>query len=136
MIKNLFIVGLFVTLSGCNTLDSFTSTNNSPVKLPIEHAVKQSPALQTCDSITTTVDPEAYLDAWQRVSQQLSLAVPDNRRVRAQKSWYVNHPSYLKRVSKRAEPYLYFIVFLFSMRPSILILLISISTYDSTYYSY
>lgn len=99
-------------LSSCKTI----LNNNTPIldvsasSKPIPVVVERPPALQVCHSQKAPVDPESYWDAWQRVSQQLSINVPDNRRVRAQKSWYVNHPSYLKRVTKRAEPYLYFIV--------------------------
>lgn len=99
-------------LSACKTIQN----NNTPtldvssINSPLTLVVEQPPAPQVCHAQEAPIDPESYGDVWQRVSQQLSLEVPDNRRVRAQKSWYVNHPSYLKRVTKRAEPYLYFIV--------------------------
>ncbi len=88
-----------------HTLNSSISSTK-----PLSLVVERPPPPEICLAHEGPIDPESYNDAWQRVSQQLSLNIPDNRRVRAQKSWYVNHPSYLKRVTKRAEPYLYFII--------------------------
>jgi membrane-bound lytic murein transglycosylase D len=110
--RNLAVIFFVLALSACKTLQ----TNQTPAldissqDEPLAVVVEATPPLQVCHAQPAPIDPESYWDAWQRVSHQLSLNVPNNRRVRAQKSWYVNHPSYLKRVSKRAEPYLYFIV--------------------------
>lgn len=102
---------MVVLLCGCNMLQTQRHAESQiKVALPVEQQAKQEPALAVCEAIEAPVDPESYLTVWQRVTQQLSLEVPDNRRVRAQKSWYVNHPKYLERVSLRAQPYLYFIV--------------------------
>ncbi len=49
-------------------------------------------------------------DIWQRVRSQLSFEIPQNKRVISQRNWYVNHKSYLDRVAKRAEPFIYYIV--------------------------
>ncbi len=112
MIKNFTLVILVVALSACQSMQSeqapATKLNTKNRALSVKSV--QTPPLQVCLARPAPVDPESYWDAWQRVSQQLLLPIPNNRRVRAQKSWYVNHPSYLKRVSKRAEPYLYFII--------------------------
>jgi len=49
-------------------------------------------------------------DVWQRIRGQLAFDIPQNNRVIVQRNWYAKHPSYLKRVAKRAEPFLYYIV--------------------------
>ncbi|TPH15881.1 lytic transglycosylase [Litorilituus lipolyticus] len=49
-------------------------------------------------------------DIWQRIRDQLQFDIPENKRVKAQRDWYVKHPNYLKRVAKRAEPFLFYIV--------------------------
>lgn len=49
-------------------------------------------------------------DVWLRIADQLTFAVPQNRQVVAERNWYVKHPDYFKRIAKRAEPFLYFIV--------------------------
>lgn len=63
-----------------------------------------------CESEISGPDMEAFSDVWQRIQSQMRLEIPDNRRVRAQKSWYSRHPEYMKRVTERAQPYLFHIV--------------------------
>lgn len=48
-------------------------------------------------------------DVWQRIAGQLAFEVPDIRRVNVQRNWYLKHPEYMARVSKRAEPFLFYI---------------------------
>ena len=54
--------------------------------------------------------PIVYTDIWKRMQSQLSLEVPQNRKVITQRNWYASHQEYLDRVATRAEPFLYFIV--------------------------
>jgi len=49
-------------------------------------------------------------DIWEHIRAKLSFEVPDNKRIKAQRDWYVRHPNYLDRVAKRAEPFLHYIV--------------------------
>lgn len=49
-------------------------------------------------------------DVWQRIRGQLSFDIPENNRLIVQRDWYIKHPSYLERVAKRAEPFIYYIV--------------------------
>ncbi|WP_432459860.1 MULTISPECIES: LysM peptidoglycan-binding domain-containing protein [unclassified Agarivorans] len=57
------------------------------------------------------VVPIVYDDLWQRIEQQFELPLPQkNKRLQAQLNWFLKHPDYMARVSKRAAPYLYFIV--------------------------
>ena len=75
-------------------------------------AMAQQIALVTaeCKNDSAKVDLEALDDVWLRVKNQLSFNIPDNQRVRAQRNWYLNHPQYMRRVSQRAQPYLFHIV--------------------------
>jgi membrane-bound lytic murein transglycosylase D len=57
-----------------------------------------------------TPAPIQITDTWDRVRKSFTFDVPDRKRVSNQKNWYLRHPSYMKRVSKRAEPFLYYIV--------------------------
>ena len=60
---------------------------------------------------TQEAEVEAVItDVWERASNEFALAVPDDPRVNAQKSWYLKHPEYMARVVKRAKPFLYYIV--------------------------
>ncbi|MGH8503670.1 MAG: LysM peptidoglycan-binding domain-containing protein [Gammaproteobacteria bacterium] len=50
-------------------------------------------------------------DIWQRVRDGFSLApIEGNTRVSYYEAWYAKEPHYLRLVTQRAEPYLYFIV--------------------------
>ncbi|MCL7743457.1 LysM peptidoglycan-binding domain-containing protein [Guyparkeria hydrothermalis] len=49
-------------------------------------------------------------DLWRAVATRFTLPVPDNARVDAELRRYARHPDYLRKVSERAEPYLYMIV--------------------------
>ncbi len=54
--------------------------------------------------------PIAITDSWERIRQNFTFDVPNRKRINSQKNWFLRHPSYMKRVSKRAEPFLYYIV--------------------------
>jgi membrane-bound lytic murein transglycosylase D len=47
---------------------------------------------------------------WQRIRDQITFSIPEDSRVIAERNWYVNHPSYLDRIAKRAEPFLFYII--------------------------
>ena len=57
----------------------------------------------------TLLAPIKITDTWDRVRKNFSFHVPNKPRVNTQKNWYLRHPSYMSRVSKRAEPFLYYI---------------------------
>lgn len=57
----------------------------------------------------TVPAPIEITDTWDRVRKNFSFHVPDKQRVISQKNWYLRHPTYMSRVSKRAEPFLYYI---------------------------
>ncbi len=61
----------------------------------------------------TEVEPIAIppSDLWQHIRDQFGdIASIDHPRVEAELRWYKNHPDYILRVTKRAAPYLHFIV--------------------------
>ncbi|WP_026012904.1 transglycosylase SLT domain-containing protein, partial [Vibrio breoganii] len=49
-------------------------------------------------------------DLWKRIGMQLELPVADDKMVDYYRNWYIKHPSHLRTVSKRAEPFLYLII--------------------------
>ncbi|WP_444994573.1 LysM peptidoglycan-binding domain-containing protein [Aliikangiella sp. IMCC44359] len=119
----LSVLALSFALTACKSIDFAQNDElnnrelaasvdaNQPVKTVAPEIVSPPNFLESCLSEQTdVVDPEAYLDVWERVSSKLSFDIPDNRRIRAQQSWYLKHPEYMKRVSKRATPYLFHIV--------------------------
>ncbi len=56
-------------------------------------------------------EPEEDTHLWDRLRDGFALNLDrDNRRIRAQRNWYVRHQAYLNRVATRAERYLHHIV--------------------------
>jgi membrane-bound lytic murein transglycosylase D len=56
------------------------------------------------------IDPNTLNDLWEKIQYQMLLPIPQNQpRLDAQKKWYLRHPAYMQRVSKRARPFLYHI---------------------------
>ena len=49
-------------------------------------------------------------DAWYRLQRGMQLTPVDNKRVRAQLKWFLEHPGYLQRVMERARPILPFVL--------------------------
>ena len=49
-------------------------------------------------------------NAWHRLQQGMQLTAVDNKRVRAQLKWYLEHPGYMQRVMERARPILPFVL--------------------------
>ncbi|AWL11538.1 Membrane-bound lytic murein transglycosylase D [Saliniradius amylolyticus] len=78
-----------------------------PVKHPVDELLAPIDPLPEAKQDET--EPKVT-DLWQRIRSQLAFEVPDNRRVNVQRNWYLKHPEYMERVSKRAAPFLYLIV--------------------------
>ena len=52
-----------------------------------------------------------YTNIWDQIASQLSFDIPYGQaRLDSQIKWYLRHPAYMQRVSKRAKPFLYYIV--------------------------
>ncbi|MGB0938221.1 MAG: LysM peptidoglycan-binding domain-containing protein [Colwellia sp.] len=119
------IFPVLLSLSACQSTAPSQSSNNETQSLgnnemAQSHEINQ--ALLADESIDVThpvADVEFSLsneeiakqnDIWYRMQQDLTFDIPQHKRVVSQRNWYVKHPSYLKRVAKRAEPFLYYIV--------------------------
>ena len=51
-----------------------------------------------------------YDNLWLKLAEGFDFEVPENARIKKQRDYYLRHPTYLKKVSKRAEPFLWLIV--------------------------
>ena len=88
------------------------SVNNDPNSVEEEglaHLVE--------DDVTADVEatkksstPVGYDNLWLKLAEGFKFEVPENSRIAKQRNYYLKHPKYLQRVSKRAEPFLYLIV--------------------------
>jgi membrane-bound lytic murein transglycosylase D len=121
--KYFLLPALFI-LSGCQ--NNYSSQNNTDeISLPFEQiantaeinqallADESIDVIHPVDDVTFSLKGESIQssnDMWQRIRGQLTFDIPQNNRVIMQRDWYAKHPSYLTRVAKRAEPFLYYIV--------------------------
>lgn len=128
-VRCIAVVSGVLALGGCQTTtDNSRNTTTSEQALnPIAAAMAQvnpediATPLQVFEALTIAAlepDPEdiqepepvVFDNLWMRVQSQLSIEVPQNRKVIAQRNWYAKHQEYLDRISVRATPFLYFIV--------------------------
>lgn len=118
-------LGLVIALavSGCmNTTDTIEQAEllpNEPNVVDPDDSFETEGVLEVVHpvepiEITLTESPEAsnqpIENLWEYAAQGFSFEITDNPRLQSQLRWYLRHPSYMKRVSKRATPFLYHIV--------------------------
>ncbi len=79
--------------------------------IPITHPLEPDEvAVEVPAEIAELIAEVEIKDLWQRVRTQLTFDFADNKRIAAQRNWYLKHPNYMQRVAKRAKPFLYLIV--------------------------
>ena len=54
--------------------------------------------------------PIVYDNLWLKLAEGFTFDVPDNPRIAKQRDYFLKHPNHLKKISKRAEPFLYLII--------------------------
>ena len=117
--KSRFFLASALLLAGCqitNTtnVEEQASTNNNKNEVPAEVQVPVTPTAKeaTVPAVVKKVKvptPQEQEDVWQRITMQLTAEIPNNKRVRYYRNWYLRHPGHLKTVAKRAEPFLFYI---------------------------
>ncbi len=111
MSKSPLIVLLAAILAGCQMSPDQAQLDNSSKNLTFASPQDVSDALMASEEVTEEEEPApVFDDVWERIRYQLSIPVPQNRPVVAERNYYQAHQAYLDRIAKRAEPYLYFIV--------------------------
>jgi len=109
----------FLLFASLSVLFSCSSINLTPPKVTEPNGNKPVSLKQHSESVALTAEPNiAQIEPkltvketlWQRLFALYQFPAVDNERIQAQINWYLKHPSYLARVQKNAEPYLYFIV--------------------------
>ena len=119
MNKSPLVLALALVLSGCQTLTSTQSDDaivnqaeqpqlNGASPHDISEALMINAQYQQVNDLDDA--PPVFDDVWERIRYQLSIEVPQNRPVVTERNYYAKHQAYLDRISKRAEPYLHFIV--------------------------
>lgn len=131
MLRLLIPVGLILTLGGCAQLGQIpdkTEISRHDAQLEAAKHAKRA-ELPKADSLelakqdsaiednkdgalkAANTDPANIdTDLWQHIRDGYRLSAIEHKRINKQEDWYGKHPNYMNRISKRARPYLYFIV--------------------------
>ena len=101
-------------LETCEAATSLTP-NNCEVETigthPISHPVEPVEIpVEVPPQLVEAASEIEVKDLWQRVRNQLNFEFEENKRIAAQRNWYLKHPNYMQRVAKRAKPFLHLIV--------------------------
>ncbi|WP_064602299.1 lytic transglycosylase [Photobacterium sp. J15] len=119
--KSRFFLAGALLLAGCQitnttkTVEEQTNTtpndNDTPVQVQAETpaAVPVKKAEPVVIEPVKVPTPQEQEDLWQRISMQLTAEIPDNKRIKHYRNWYLRYPGHLKTVAQRAEPFLYYI---------------------------
>lgn len=100
------ILPLVLILSGCET--TLEQPSSQPdIKANPNIVVKEQN--ENIEQIAP-LSPQKLDDVWQRIRTQLTFANSSHPDVQQRIAWYLSHPNYMDEISRRAEPYLYYIV--------------------------
>ena len=110
-----------ILLTGCQMTSEDRSndvqTTITPVVAPSDNASNETSGLDSATEaklakliIAEEITVEPITNVWLRISEQMTIPIPDNARIAKHRKWFLDHPQHLKTVSKRAEPFLYLIV--------------------------
>ena len=114
MTLRLLFSALFLFLAGCAT------TGNTPVPVEEEELVVAAEP-ENIPSSTATIDEHLYIPeeptevvhdvVWDRMVHNFSLPDCSEHEVSLKwAQWYADHPAYMQRIFKRAQPWIYYIV--------------------------
>ena len=91
--------------------DHFDCESAESGTIPITHPVETvEVTVEIPEEIAKAGAEIEIKDVWQRVRTQFKFEFEDNKRIAAQRNWYLKHPDYMKRVALRAKPFLHLIV--------------------------
>jgi membrane-bound lytic murein transglycosylase D len=105
-------ISLFLLFSGCASLtDSPTDVEETIVHTPpVEDDTIEESSEPVAPVFVENILPSEAEDVWHRIRIQLQFAPSNHERVQNRVDWYLKHPNYMETITKRAEPFLYYIV--------------------------
>ncbi|WP_019028634.1 LysM peptidoglycan-binding domain-containing protein [Colwellia piezophila] len=109
--KKIIILTVLLSLTACQQApkvitEPVTKNQEKPSQLPLIEEQK----VESVEITPMAKLPHEHDDVWQRIRSQLSIEVPDNKAVAKWRKYYLSHPNFMVTISKRAEPFLYYIV--------------------------
>lgn len=124
--KKILLIALTAgSLSACQMTAPWTTANSENETNDQPLAVQSDAESALTEVIINAEDPLAKPEVipevvvlspqdqeilWERIRQQLTIAVPEQESLIVQRNWYLKNPAYMDRVAKRAEPFLHLIV--------------------------
>jgi membrane-bound lytic murein transglycosylase D len=111
MKKNALLI-ILLCLTACQQTPDISATKPKAVEINKEESALFT-EVELIEKSTETLiakQPFEHDDVWQRIRSQLTIAVPDNARVEKWRKYYLSHPNFMVTISKRAEPFLLYIV--------------------------
>ncbi|MFY8300788.1 LysM peptidoglycan-binding domain-containing protein [Pseudoalteromonas sp. SS15] len=105
-------ISLFLLLSGCASLTNSPTEVEEPLvhTPPVEDNALAEPSEPVAPVFVENILPSEAEDVWHRIRIQLQFAPSNHERVQNRVDWYLKHPNYMETITKRAEPFLYYIV--------------------------
>lgn len=115
--KYIFTLFLLVFLTACQsifqqtppTLDNESNVEASEV-VEVEILEKKEGLADLVQTKSEDGKPIVYDNLWLKLAEGFTFEVPDNPRIAKQRDYFLKHPNHLKKISKRAEPFLYLII--------------------------
>ncbi|TEW56763.1 LysM peptidoglycan-binding domain-containing protein [Psychromonas sp. RZ22] len=119
--KLLFSILFILLLSACQTIPPQSHETIEVSENALDESAVSADVIKEEEGLTNLVEEEVnkeekpvlvkdYDNLWLKLAEGFDFKVPENSRVAKQRDYYLNHPMYLKKVSKRAEPFLWLII--------------------------
>ena len=112
----LLCTALFLT--GCQSFSGITKVPlNQPEVRPNAQQVQnkrtqvnQNKPVKTLTEVNVAPEPVLPANAWEFILANPGIDYSMNRRIKAQKDWYLQHPAFLSQVLARSEPFLGYVI--------------------------
>lgn len=100
---------LFDTVDQSKTAQAPAAQQNTKQSDTSSSQVPSSNIDQASSTPDTRPQQKPTDELWSVIRDGYGLSAHQHAKIDAQRKWYAKHPTYMKRVSQRAQPYLYFI---------------------------
>ena len=113
-VNPLLMIAISLTVTGCSETPKEPLSayeNNNSTNPENDGYVYHSPYYRNLPKLKQkNATPTAHNTVWDRLLALYALPDIDNERVDRELEWYLDHPDYIARIQKRAEPYLHLIL--------------------------
>ncbi|HIF9110069.1 TPA: LysM peptidoglycan-binding domain-containing protein [Photobacterium damselae] len=118
--KSRILLASALLLAGCQSTQQVNAPSTTTKKtIIIEKPVTTVPTSpssvletqphQVPKKTTPQLSPQQQQDLWDRIAMQIDTPIPENKRIRYYRNWYLKHPRNLQIIAERSKPFLYYI---------------------------